>query len=668
MLKNIKDLITNDSLPKNKKLIQIIILIISSVLVYVNILPNTFIMDDRTIFFSWPEVKSFNIPALLEGSYPARYSFQPVYRPVKGVIHALSYHISNNNQIFYHLQSIFVHASITILIYLIITKITKKTSLAFLTALIFAVHPIHTESITFMTASFDTIGAMFFFLSFYLYLKYKFDKNKPIFYFLSLIFAFLSFLTYEITLILPILLILYDLCFGHLNRKNWKESVKYVPYFIFISLYIGLKSLFQPNLNTITYYAGSFSLTMLTSLKALLNYIFLLFVPLKLSVIDIMPGNISSDLFDSNSVENFKLIHSQKIFEPTAIFAVLIILVSMLAFFYFFRKKPIISFSLGWFYISLLPVSNIFPLRQFMAERYAYIASFGLILLFSYTSLLLYESKKIKPILKNSILIILILVVFLFSFLTITRNFDYKDRLSMFKSISKQENGGYYTRYFLGRYYFASKDYKSSVYYLNLLTKSQYNYIYKDAYYWLGMSSIKIGQISEAKKTYDDLIRLNPYYDKERLKIFKNLISINTAGQKLIDQKTSNKIYNANNFDLEYPNNWKIIYSPDFTTLISNDNKFNIKIESNALSVGETKENYILNSKIKKYGDLIQEGVAKIPSAQYAYIRIWNQNNVKVAHFMLFNKKNVVEVFATPFEKEYMNDLNLVLNSIKFSN
>lgn len=667
MLTKLKNLFFENPISKNARIIHLIIIFTLPVIIYLNIFQNTFIMDDRTIFFQWPEVKNLDIPGLLKGTYPKKFETQPVYRPIKGVIHAIGYNISGNNSYYYHLQSILVNAIIALLIYSIVTLISKKSSLAFLTALIFAIHPIHTEAVTFITASFDTIGIMFFFISLYLYIKFKVSEFKSTFYYIaSVIFALLAFLTYEITLILPLILILYDYIFGTLNKKNWKQSIQYLPYFLLTALYILLRSLLHPITSGLEYAAGSIYLTILTTLKAFLVYIYSLIIPINLSVIRTLPGDIIS-VYDQNPMENIQKIKDQTILDFPIILAMLIIIALVFTFFYFLKKRPLISFCIGWFFIALLPIANIFPLRQIMAERYIYLASFGAIFLFSYLILFIYKLGKSKLYIKNLLLVFILIIILIFSYLTIQRNTDYKTEIDMFKSLSKQENGGYYPKYFLGKYYFTVKEYKNSVYYLNLLTNSRYDYVYEDAYYYLAMSYLRLGQASEANKAYEKMVTLSPNYDKERLKILKNLTASSNTPKESIDKVTGNKIYNTGVFTLTYPKDWDITHSTDLTTITNPNNGLNIFVSYNVLGLGETKEGYIKDVKINKYGTLIQEGTAKIPSAQYAYVRIWNQNNIKTAHFILFNNNEIVEIFAKPFDQGYLKDINLILNSVRFN-
>lgn len=668
MINDFKNLIAGGKItPKQRILLPIFIFFLAAV-VYINIIPNKFVMDDHAIFLSWPEIKNFKALELMQGSYPKRYDFHPVYRPVKGVIHAISYKATNNNPQLYHAQSIIVNALIAVLIFEIVLLIGKKPLLALITASIFAVHPIHTEGVTFMTASFDTIGILFFFASFYLYLKFKDNEKKIIFYIISAIFSLLALLTYEMTLILPLLLIFYDICFRNLTIKKVKSAILYIPYFSIVLLYIGLRTIFQPNHNNLEYYAGGFYPTVLLSLRILVKYVELIFFPVKLTVAQILPGDILTSLYDENSASNFQKIHNQSLLDPVSILAILIIIFSAIIFFYFIRKKPIISFSIAWFYIALLPVSNVlFPLRQIMAERYVYIASFGIILLVCYLIFELYDSKRIKNNYKYLILMAFALVIFLLSVRTITRNLDYRNEISIFKSVAKQDNGGYYAKYYLGKYYYFTRDYDSSIYYLNLFINSKYRDFYKDAYYYQSLSYAKLGKTSEAKIAYENLSKALPNFSKSKLQAIDNLLSVPDQPTIQTSTKLGFKTFNfKDNFSFDYSESWNAKTEPSKIVLTNPANNFELIIEYNLLPSGEPRDGYIKNTLAVTYGKLIQQGVAKIPSAQYAYVRIWDLNGQKIAHFMLFNNGEVIEIFAKNFNPEYQSDFNQFINSINF--
>jgi protein O-mannosyl-transferase len=219
------------------KYIYLSILLFLTVLVYLNIFENEFTWDDKSFIVEWQEIKSFeNFGKFLQGIVPVGHS--GVYRPVRTIFYAISYGIWGLNPFGYHLQSLLIHLSATILIFYISCHIVKNNKIAFLASLIFGVHPIHTESITVMTSSFDTLGIVFFLASFYTYILYEDNKNILI---ISLFFAALAFFTYELTLTLPLLFILYDFCI----RKNLKKK-PYLWYFsILIFYFIVRQSILQ---------------------------------------------------------------------------------------------------------------------------------------------------------------------------------------------------------------------------------------------------------------------------------------------------------------------------------------------------------------------------------------------------------------------------------------
>ena len=124
----IKEYLLKDTSNHNnfhRTVFQIVIITTLSILVFVNIFQNSFVIDDSTIFTNWPDTKNMNITKLLEGSYPPKFQ-DKVYRPVKGILAAVDYQIWQENAFGYHLQAIMLNLAITITIYLIIKKLTKK--------------------------------------------------------------------------------------------------------------------------------------------------------------------------------------------------------------------------------------------------------------------------------------------------------------------------------------------------------------------------------------------------------------------------------------------------------------------------------------------------------------------------------------------------------------
>jgi hypothetical protein len=130
----------------------------------------------------------------------------------------------------YHLTNLLLHAAATILVYFFLSyRLSPLT--AFLASLLFAVHPLHTDAVTWVVSRSYLLFTIFILLSFILYLQTTTHsgalKNRRR-YLLSLLFYVFAFESrWAEPVILPVLLLLYDFCFRHL-KKTWKLIAPYV--------------------------------------------------------------------------------------------------------------------------------------------------------------------------------------------------------------------------------------------------------------------------------------------------------------------------------------------------------------------------------------------------------------------------------------------------------
>jgi hypothetical protein len=183
----------------------IVLLVLASVLVYANSFSNEFVWDDKEFIVNNLEIRQLgNIPNFFNSDVAG------VYRPIRTVFYSVNYSLWGLNPKGYHLFALLVHGLNTLLVYGIAREILKNKRTSLLAGLFFAAHPIHTESITFMTTSFDEVGAVFFLAAFYLYLRSKEAGVKKEFYWGSVIFFILAIFTYEVTLTLPLVIAAYD--------------------------------------------------------------------------------------------------------------------------------------------------------------------------------------------------------------------------------------------------------------------------------------------------------------------------------------------------------------------------------------------------------------------------------------------------------------------------
>ena len=192
-------------------------------LVYTNGLNTPFQSDDERHIIINPNIN--NPEFYLDPTYIT-------YRHINNLAFALNYQWSQQNPFGYHLFNLIIHIFTVSLVFLI-TSLTIKNStewgeqaamkIAAITALVYGLHPVHTETITYISGRPGGLAALFFFLSILLFLLGGLKKQKIpsyFYYFLAITTFFIAVLCKETAVTLPVIMLLYDLCL--MNGENWK--------------------------------------------------------------------------------------------------------------------------------------------------------------------------------------------------------------------------------------------------------------------------------------------------------------------------------------------------------------------------------------------------------------------------------------------------------------
>ncbi len=385
-------------------LLYYIIIAAASFVVYINALSNEFVFDDESVVLGDQSITEIsNIPKY----FTAQEGFHKVigryYRPVVSTTYAIDYALWGLKPFGFHLTNIIIHVINSLLFFKLLLLIFAggkgnltgaKLFAVLFGGLIFAVHPIHTEAVTWVSGRTDSLSFTFFTSSFIYYIKYL-REQKVYFLVLLLLFYVLALLSKEMAITLPVVLILFDIAENKgLSVKLIKE--RFSVYFILFAasvLYLSLRWFILkdiPQRETYFYFYGKDAFTsLLTMLQTLPLYFRLLIVPIGL-------------LYHYNGY----LPYVNSITAPDVIIALVFIIVMAAITAYFFRKSPLISFSILLFFAALLPVMNIVPTMNFMAERFLYIPSISLSIVIAVVFIKYYNNKT-KPVLISLIFIIL---------------------------------------------------------------------------------------------------------------------------------------------------------------------------------------------------------------------------------------------------------------------
>ena len=151
----------------NKKLLYLVIAIVSF-LVYYNALNNDFVFDDESVVQNNQSILTLaNIPKFFTAEEGFHKVIGRYYRPVVSSLYAVDYAIWGMNPFGFHLTNVIIHVIASLLLLMVLMKLfgDYKNGLlaALIGALIFAVHPIHTEAVSWISGRTDSLATLFFF-------------------------------------------------------------------------------------------------------------------------------------------------------------------------------------------------------------------------------------------------------------------------------------------------------------------------------------------------------------------------------------------------------------------------------------------------------------------------------------------------------------------------
>ena len=383
----------------------VFLVVLLSVLSYANTFGNDFVWDDKRFIHDNIGIRSIeNVPAFFLGTVDG------LYRPLRTTFYAITYSFWGENVFGYHLNSLLWHSLISVLVFLLVGKLTNRSYVPLVAALIFAVHPVHTERVTNMTGGFDLLGIFFMLLSFYLYILFSCNKKRNCL--IASVAAFvLALFSSEEAFILPLLILLYEVVFKNLRFADGKRFAS-AAVFLVISVVFFLFRLFVIGVGAraAEHVTGSLFTTVLTMPKVFLYYLYLVFIPYPLTLYrQIEPATT--------------------IFNPLVILPPLLFLAIAIVAIKCHKKNKLLAFAAGWFFITLLPFSNILPLQAIMADRYLYLPSIAACIALAFFIF------KIK----NKLLSFAVAVIVIFSFLllAVDRNADWSDDVTLWEAAAK---------------------------------------------------------------------------------------------------------------------------------------------------------------------------------------------------------------------------------------
>jgi tetratricopeptide (TPR) repeat protein len=489
-------------------------------------------------FTNWDDyeyvVKNFKMRNLGVESIKAFFSdiHMGNYHPLTMLSLAIDYHISGLSPNMYQFTNILLHLINTTLVFwlvlLLLNHIHYKRSIeiAIITAVLFGVHTLHVESVSWVSERKDVLYSMFFLFSLIAYVKYVIEKKNK-FYFYSLILFLLSLLSKGQAVSLAVTILAVDYLFSRklLSRKVILEKI---PFFA-LALAFGFIAIYaQQSGESIHVKEVSYvNERILFACYGFIMYIFKLIIPLRLSAYYSYPDEIHGSL-------------------PVEFWFYLVAVVALIVLFiYLFKKqKRVLVFAFLFYVMNIFLVLQLLPVgNAIMADRYSYIPSIGFFFLIGIGySYVVDRSKNIRVL----VIFIMIAYVILLAFMTSSRIRIWHDSLTLWNNVisrhdnfsipyinrgsAKEELDDYegaledYNKaislspeLFLsynnrGNIFYRLKDFEGALKDYNKAISLNSNYYL--AYDNRGTVHLEFGNIGDAIKDYNKAVSLNPDFDE----------------------------------------------------------------------------------------------------------------------------------------------------------
>ncbi len=465
-----------------KQAIPIIVLILLGFGIYLNSLNGGFVWDEQFLIKDNLHVKSWDNVGMIfrENIGAGAKNYSNFYRPVQMLTYMVDYSVWNLNTFGYHLTSIALHILVALVLYWLIQLLFADRALSLLTSALFLAHPIHSETVAYIAARADLLGALFILLCLCLYVKQTYSHNRINFVLISFAYI-LALLSKECSLITPILLIMYSSVF---RKKILKAEFISILAVTFIYIILRLTSLkFTPP-------EPDFMLTT-TILQRMPGFFVALTEYFKLLL---LPLNLHMEY----------MFRKFNFFDPKAILGIIASISLLVYAFKKARENKIISFGIFWFFITLLPQSNLYPVNAYMSEHWLYLPSMGYFLALAYGLLMMYNMKKFHRL----AVYLIALILLLYSLLTIKQNYYWNDVVAFWKKTLEYAPSSPRVQNNLCKAYMDKGEYKEAILSCKKAVALKPGYL--TARYNLAYSYKASGQYENAAAEYRRIIEINP--------------------------------------------------------------------------------------------------------------------------------------------------------------
>ena len=451
------------------------------------------------------------------------------YRPFLFLTFMMNWLISGSNPVSYHIVSNSIHVANALLIFYLLVRWLGSKRIAFITALLFLIQPLQTETVSYINSRGDSLAVLLLLLAIISFLHHK--------RWLSYGLAVLAVLSKETMALFPVYLGIVLMAFEYrgLFLDRFKKAFVQTLPFVGISAVYGTLRLTVLNFqNTLNFYkqqnlySEHLSYRIYTFFDVLVVYLRLALWPTGLHMDRDIP--VSIHLWDGLSWLGALIM--------LGCIGVLVIL---------YRRRDTFTFNvwffgLGIFFVNLLPTSGIVPINARIYEHWLYFSLFGFFtILVWYIDKLWRVIERKRPSLQPMLIIALVAYCLFFSVQTIRRNILWGDTEQFYLNILYYEPQDVRVLNNLGNWYSDNGNNASAG---PLYERAiQADPTQPAPYYNLGNIARDSGQVAQEEAFYQKAISVDPTFYYTYGNLAQLYLNENKLPQALIELQELQKIY-----------------------------------------------------------------------------------------------------------------------------
>ena len=398
----------------------------------------------------------------------------------------------------YHLTNRILHILSVLLLFWLFNRMSGAIWRSAFIASLFALHPLHLESVVWITERKDVLSAFFWMLTLCLYVYYT--EKPAIKRYLLVLFSFVcALMSKPIVVTLPFVLFLLD--YWPLDRWMIKEVPtnrnnstvmligEKIP-FIVLTVISSIVTIGAQNTvgAIVSVERFPFSVRIANAMISYVAYLRKFFWPVDLAVF--YPYELSLPLGE-------------------ILISGLILVLITAAVLYYIKKMPFLFVGWFWYLGTLIPVIGLIQAgSQAMADRHIYLPSIGIAIMLAWGIPYFFKQDDIS---KKILFPAAIAVISLIAVLTWQQCGYWKNSITLFKHALHVTKDNYLVHNNLGLTLFIEGKTEEAIYHYNEAIRIKTNY--DDAYFNRGIANFKLRQYQLAIEDYNHAIRLQPNFD-----------------------------------------------------------------------------------------------------------------------------------------------------------